>query len=228
MNSNSGSLLRGRLCLLAFLVCAGARSRMRSLQFGMVKGTQRSCRVDVATVQRSSSAGPRRVCATPAGFEGRHASSQGRIEMDRRWLLGVVLVLPTAAAADEVPANGRRMLTVRETAGIRRGSDMASIELPLGRPLRGTDRFQCKSRPVTIAPAGSSQSGRGGNESVRAFGGRVAIRQLGESAGRNVDRVVRVTRPCDTTSYPRRMLSSPSNASLVGLVPHRSPNALTM
>jgi hypothetical protein len=71
--------------------------------------------------------------------------------MDWRLLLGVLLVLPRATAADEVPANGRLMLTVRETAGIRRGSDMASVELPLGRPVRDTDRFRLleNGRPIT-------------------------------------------------------------------------------
>jgi hypothetical protein len=70
--------------------------------------------------------------------------------MDRRLFLGVLFLLPPTAVAGEEPANGTLMLTVRETAGIRRGSDMASVELPLGRPVRDTDHFRLleNGRPI--------------------------------------------------------------------------------
>ena len=39
----------------------------------------------------------------------------------------------------------------------------------------------CKSRPATVAPAGSNRSGGGGNETVEAFDGKG---RLGDSASR--------------------------------------------
>jgi hypothetical protein len=82
--------------------------------------------------------------------------------MDWRLLVGVLFVLPLGARADEAPANGRLTLTVREPAGIRRGSDMASVELPLGRPVRDTDRFRLleNGRPI----AAQFRPVRGGSE----------------------------------------------------------------
>jgi hypothetical protein len=82
--------------------------------------------------------------------------------MDRRFLLGLLFVLPATAAADEAPANGRLTLTVRETAGIRRGSDMASVELQLGRPVRDTDRFRLLENGKPIAA--QFRPVRGGSE----------------------------------------------------------------
>ena len=77
------------------------------------------------------------------------------------WLLGVLRIVETGDALQS------------KLAGIR-------VRRENVRSLSGRE-----THPVTVAPAGSNRSGRGGDEGIKAFGVEGYVRWFGDHAGRN-------------------------------------------